>query len=57
MLFNSYIYIFFFLPVSALIYFALNRYRLIQAGNAWLVLASLFFYAYWNPVFLPLIVG
>lgn len=56
MLFNSPIYIFLFLPVAVGVYFLLNRYRLIQAGKTWLVLTSLFFYSYWNPVYLPLIV-
>ncbi|WP_432820896.1 MBOAT family O-acyltransferase [Trichloromonas sp.] len=57
MLFNSYIYIFLFFPVVAAVYFALNRMRLVLAAKAWLVLASLFFYSYWNPVYLPIILG
>jgi len=57
MLFNSSIYIFLFLPFSVVIYFLLIRYRMILAGKSWLVLASLFFYGYWNPIYLPLIVG
>lgn len=57
MLFNSPIYILLFLPVSVVVYYLLNRYRLILAGKTWLVFASLFFYSYWNPVYLPLIVG
>lgn len=48
MLFNSPVYIFIFLPLVFAGYFALNRQRLILAGKAWLVLASLFFYAYWK---------
>ncbi len=39
------------------VYFSFNRYRMILAGRTWLVLASLFFYSYWNPIYLPLIVG
>jgi alginate O-acetyltransferase complex protein AlgI len=50
MLFNSFIFIFVFLPLCALGYFQLNRWRLTQAAKAWLVLASLFFYSYWSLV-------
>lgn len=57
MLFNSYIYILLFLPVVVTGYFVLNRHRLILAGRAWLVLASLFFYSFGNPAYLPLLVG
>ena len=57
MLFSSYIYILLFLPVVVTGYFVLNRYRLILAGRAWLVLASLFFYSYGNPAYLPLLVA
>lgn len=57
MLFNSPVYLFLFLPLTLAGYFFLNRYRLVLAGQAWLVFSSLFFYSYWNPVYLPLIVG
>jgi len=57
MLFNSPIYLFLFLPLAVVVYFYLNRYRLTLAGKTWLVFASLFFYSYWNPVYLPLIVA
>lgn len=56
MLFNSYFYIFVFLPIVAVGYFTFNRFRLILIGKVWLVLASLFFYSYWNLIYLPLIV-
>ena len=56
MLFNSAVYIFLFLPVVVLAYFALNRTGYPVIAKAWLVLASLFFYGYWNPVYLPLII-
>ena len=55
MLFNSYIFIFFFLPVTFFIYFYLNKKRLTEASKAFLVFASLFFYAWWNIKYLPLI--
>lgn len=57
MLFNSYEFIFLFLPISLIIYFYLNAKRLTQAGKAWLVFVSLFFYSWWNIIYLPLILG
>jgi len=55
MLFNSYEFIFLFLPISFFVYFYLNRRRLILASKGWLVFASLFFYSWWNIAYLPLI--
>lgn len=56
MLFHSLEFIFLFLPaVFTGYYFLLNK-RLIEPAKGWLVAASLFFYAWWNPVYLPLIV-
>lgn len=55
MLFNSYEYIFAFLPVAFLVYFYLNARRLGEAAKGFLVFASLFFYSWWNPDYLPLI--
>jgi D-alanyl-lipoteichoic acid acyltransferase DltB (MBOAT superfamily) len=54
-LFNSYEFIFAFLPVSFFGYFYLNHKRLITASKVWLVFSSLFFYSWWNIVYLPLI--
>jgi alginate O-acetyltransferase complex protein AlgI len=56
MLFNSYPFLFAFLPVAWLGYFAAGRISA-NAAMGWLVLASLFFYGAWNPVFLPLLTG
>jgi D-alanyl-lipoteichoic acid acyltransferase DltB (MBOAT superfamily) len=56
MLFNSPVYLFLFLPCTAVIYFLLNRFRFIPAATAWLVLASLFFYRYWNASYLLILV-
>ncbi|MBD8071099.1 MBOAT family O-acyltransferase [Bacillus sp. PS06] len=55
MLFNSYEFIFAFLPVVFIIYFSLNRLRLLIASKIWLVASSLFFYSWWNISYLPLI--
>ena len=57
MLFNSYEFIFLFLPVSLIVYFFLNRMRLTIGANAWLLFVSLFFYSWWNIRYLPLILG
>jgi len=57
MLFNSYEFIFLFLPISIIVYFWLNKKRLTQAGKAWLVFVSLFFYSWWDISYLPLILG
>ncbi|MDI9558888.1 MAG: MBOAT family protein, partial [Pseudomonadota bacterium] len=51
MLFNSYVFILLFLPLTLSIYFFLSRKKLILASKAWLVLAALFFYGWWNPVY------
>jgi D-alanyl-lipoteichoic acid acyltransferase DltB (MBOAT superfamily) len=57
MLFNSYVFIFLFLPITFAIYFALNRKKLIIAAKGWLIVASFFFYGYWNPIYVPLLLG
>jgi len=57
MLFNSPIYIFLFLPIAVLIYFLLNKHSNEAVGKGWLVLASLFFYGYWNANYLVLIIA
>ena len=55
LLFNSYTFVFFFLPFTFFVYFYLNRKHQTEAGKAFLVAASLFFYSWWNVVYLPLI--
>ncbi|MCT7521158.1 MBOAT family O-acyltransferase [Aliarcobacter cryaerophilus] len=55
MLFNSYEFIFAFLPITFFIYFYLNSKRLTVASKGFLVFASLFFYSWWNIAYLPLI--
>ncbi len=56
MLFNSVGYIFVFFPVVAIGYFFLNSRCSAKIANIWLVVASLYFYAYWNPIYLLLLV-
>jgi D-alanyl-lipoteichoic acid acyltransferase DltB (MBOAT superfamily) len=58
MLFNSYVFIFVFLPITLAIFYLLGAYaRRAEAAIAWLVLASLFFYGWWNPTYLVLIIA
>jgi len=54
MLFNSYEFIFLFLPITFLVFFAIVRSGR-EAAIFWLVAASLFFYGWWNPSYLILI--
>lgn len=56
MLFNSYEFLFCFLPLVLGGYFAAARIGR-EPAIAWLVVASLFFYGWWNPVYLVLIVA
>ncbi len=53
MLFNSYGFVFFFLPVVLLVLFGVARGR--KYGMPWLVLASLFFYGWWDVRYVPLL--
>jgi alginate O-acetyltransferase complex protein AlgI len=54
MLFNSFEFLLAFLPVVVAGYFAFNRLSG-RWGNAWLVAASLFFYAWWRVEYLALL--
>lgn len=55
MLFNSYEFLFLFLPITVLVYFFLIHKQRIFLSRLWLVVASLFFYSWWNVIYLPLI--
>jgi algI len=57
LLFNSYAFIFVFLPLVFFVYFFLNKKRLSTLAKAFLVSASLFFYAYWSVYYLPILLG
>ena len=60
MLFNSYIFILFFLPVTVSIYFLINKIQKFDNTKTdlwWLFLMSLWFYGYSNPVYLILILS
>ena len=55
MLFNSYEFIFMFLPITWFIYFYLNSKKLTELSKYFLVLSSLFFYSWWNIKYLPIL--
>ncbi len=57
MLFNSYEFIFAFLPLTFFIYFFLLNKRLLVGAKGFLVFASLFFYSWWNIAYLPIILS
>lgn len=56
MLFNSYAFIFLFLPLTLFVFFRISRssHRL---AALWLAAASLFFYGWWNPKFALLLLA
>jgi alginate O-acetyltransferase complex protein AlgI len=56
MLFNSYQFVFVFLPVTMIVFFILGRVDRVWAA-AWLVLASIVFYGYWSVKYIPLLLG
>ena len=57
MLFNSLEFVLFFLPCVLGVYLLLWRRGWSRAAINFLTLASLFFYGWWNPRYLPLIIG
>ncbi len=56
MVFSSLPFLFLFLPITIFVYYVFLRYNRAQYVIPFLLLASLFFYAYWNPIYLLLIV-
>jgi alginate O-acetyltransferase complex protein AlgI len=56
MLFSSNVFLFMFLPVALLGYHLLGRFGRVPMFS-WLSLVSLYFYGYWNPKYLYLLVG
>ena len=57
MLFQTYEFIFAFLPCVVVLYFLLGSLGQTVLARWWLLLASWFFYSWWNPVYLPLLLG
>ena len=56
MLFNSFHFIFLYLPVTLVLFFGLSRLSFKYAG-AWLGIASLIFYGVWDYRYLPLLLS
>ncbi|MDO8033902.1 MBOAT family protein [Janthinobacterium sp. SUN128] len=56
MLFNSYVFLFAYLPITVAGFFILGRRSQLWAA-AWLACASLFFYGWWDYRYLPLLLG
>ena len=56
MIFNSYVFIFAFLPVVIFVFYSLGRYSH-HLAMLWLTAASLFFYGWWDARFVGLLLG
>jgi alginate O-acetyltransferase complex protein AlgI len=56
MLYNSYSFIFLFLPIVFAGFFSIARMSH-ELAALWLACASLFFYGWWNPAYVALLVG
>lgn len=56
MLFNTYIFIFLFLPLSLAGYYIFNYFRKYSLAEYFLIFMSLWFYAYFNISYLPIII-
>jgi alginate O-acetyltransferase complex protein AlgI len=56
MLFNSYTFIFFFLPVTFIVFAIIRKSKPQFSINIWLIASSCFFYSWWNPPYLLLLV-
>ncbi len=57
MLFNSYEFMFLFLPITLVVYFGLAHRRWTRAATGWLAVASFFFYGWWDVHYVPLLFG
>lgn len=57
MLFNSSVFIFVLLPIALIGWYVINHFKFYKSANAFLAAVSLWFYGYFNPVYLILILG
>ncbi len=55
MLFSSLEFIFFFLPITLIGFHLIGRQGFKRTAIAWLIAASLFFYGWWNPPYLVIL--
>lgn len=56
MVFSSYLFVLIFLPVTLLLYFGLSKAESPKYQKVFLIFASLFFYGFYNPKYLPIII-
>ena len=56
MLFSSYEFLFCFLPITIIGYYLILNAKKVNMARVWLVIASLFFYGWFNMKYLPIIV-
>lgn len=57
MVFSSFSFILGFLPLMLLGFYCLRYYKQDFLAKVFLVFGSLFFYGFWNPSYLPLLLG
>ena len=57
MLFNSYIFLYAFLPICLIGYYALAHLYGPKPAKVWLCVGSFIFYGWWNPAFVLLLLG
>ncbi|MGK7884102.1 MAG: MBOAT family protein [Crocosphaera sp.] len=57
MLYNSYEFIFLFLPITLIIFYQLGQRNYQKIALVWIIVASFFFYARWNPAYLMFLLG
>ena len=57
MLFNSFSFIFVFVPITYVFYFYFGKNKNKRFALIWLFVCSLFYYGWWNPIYLFLILS
>ena len=57
MLFNSPEFLFLFLPLVLVVFHIARRFLVSRIALLWLTTASLFFYGWWEPIYLVLLLG
>ncbi len=57
MLFSSPVFVYIFLPVVVVVFFALDRVGGHTISKSWLLVASATFYGWWNPIYLSLLIA
>ncbi len=57
MVFNSYLFVLFFLPAAVIGYFVLNKFKQYNIAKLFLIAMSFWFYGFNNPDYLPIIIS